>query len=1438
MAGLDGCGKLDITEISQDNIVSIGNLVWVKADVEEKIWIYQGLPCTVIKFDDACFARMCTDKDAIPRSLLMGVEHMEMLDCGGGQEPPAGSGSIDDGYTRKANTIRPEVVAGDNKKRLEQARTAVDIRSINALGFQGTAVIPSAAVIPMMSNIKTYGPYTSTNFGSSCGGTRVEVNTDLAPWIFGSVAGMNGAGESIVESTAIGLTKAETGGITIPGLPVSTFTQLGVALGSGGATLSGMNFTYGSGGISTSYQFQTYTPKFGSLNRHLIDSIKDISRNRTEQIKFLRSQQILINKTNRKIQRFQRKFGGGNKNDAANNRPSLQRILVGEIYNWQNSGQRTVIGVDSMHGSVAEMTYDFEKKAYISWDHFFGPISKKGDGNLPRYASFKVGQHKTSSEDPVPPFAISSGEQSDSFASGLNQYNLEITQQYVDPLTNNFSVDGHHHDGPGRGHVTDLIGRSSEVPQQGLITNFYRLDDDNRYAQDYRLLAMRGPILLHSWGYDTQGKPIPNNNDIEEDTKKGKFKSENLKDQFLKDWLGKPVTWPVAPIDFRFDRKRGVWVTPPGYKVVVVELTEQLYPYGTAKAKLINKDTEQNKEFGPKLFDKDGQEIKATQEDDTQAVVKVVERLGQKYSSGTRAYSYYDTFSSEYIILEAKQKQSIRFRIIDLCQATPAQPDYGDMWTKYAGYGDKFPNNHILGVRINCEGDAIDNEGNLINYEDILSDDPEKRKSVFVNLYDTCGQFGAAYASFDVNGGYNAYNEWKQKAATGFGLLCDPQAENTCSLGKEGAQCSVLDPQYESYDIIFLDHYSRFVECELTQKLYSEYNDYPNDEYKTMDPEGNAAATILQYYGDPGNGKEPKFYRNNNGGLQEIEFRVFDPFKETDKDRNPFAKLNYGDRVLAVFDENRKKYVIYNSLKAPASEVVKFALVQDKGSEDLEVMAVLVNSNNIPITTDQREVIKNQQEFNNNLIVVRDPFTKDDGNIRSRLGPALGSNKFNEHINGIDLKDNDYDNELVFPFVGFAVKRPSPVSTSSESTSTDGIIQFVYEIITLEHYAKFISGKIASIKPIDGLYLGARLYHTDGVVPIHRGTEKLGTPNIQLEYDQLNFNGVHSYIVGDVVEQGGSGTLDSMIDGCRFIATLDPQYSATNKLIYRIIEAEHLALNGKILIKDYAAGDDINSDKDEKGAKQGLDDTKIESEYSNGFMWDKNKSPTKYENIRIRTKCGWVGQAKVTVGSCLETLISGLEDNGSPLYQTISATTIAQVGEKLLTDISLPGLFGHTNFPEDERKIKTNDYFYEGVGPNLINNEDQRPKFQLTPGQQWMSFAGSKVVGIWDETTGPNIADAKYRILYVEEAPVIISCRCSKDFKPFITDNISVEPILASSNGKNAAPIVNLLGKVENPLGYGAMAGDLVTVQRVFTGVAANQANYKYIVIGTGKPPR
>ena len=55
--------------------------------------------------------------------------------------------------------------------------------------------------------------------------------------------------------------------------------------------------------------------------------------------------------------------------------------------------------------------------------------------------------------------------------------------------------------------------------------------------------------------------------------------------------------------------------------------------------------------------------------------------------------------------------------------------------------------------------------------------------------------------------------------------------------------------------------------------------------------------------------------------------------------------------------------------------------------------------------------------------------------------------------------------------------------------------------------------------------------------------------------------------------------------------------------------------------------------------------------------------------------------------------------------------------------------------------------------------------------------------------------------------------------------------------GVDANPMPDLLTKVKNPMGYGALANDLVTIQRVWLNTPADGANYKYIIIGTGKPP-
>ena len=50
-------------------------------------------------------------------------------------------------------------------------------------------------------------------------------------------------------------------------------------------------------------------------------------------------------------------------------------------------------------------------------------------------------------------------------------------------------------------------------------------------------LMLRGPLVLQGWGYDTDGKPIPDDNDSAKNCEEGKFRNAGLKDKFLKNWL-------------------------------------------------------------------------------------------------------------------------------------------------------------------------------------------------------------------------------------------------------------------------------------------------------------------------------------------------------------------------------------------------------------------------------------------------------------------------------------------------------------------------------------------------------------------------------------------------------------------------------------------------------------------------------------------------------------------------------------------------------------------------------------------------------------------------------------------------------------------------------------------------------------------------------------
>lgn len=843
-------------------------------------------------------------------------------------------------------------------------------------------------------------------------------------------------------------------------------------------------------------------------------------------------------------------------------------------------------------------------------------------------------------------------------------------------------------------------------------------------------------------------------------------------------------------------------------------------------------------------------------------------------TSGTAFTAIFDEKQKKYYIWQINKKPKpsiVRFKLIEFCSTSTSEgvdltdkPDYGDDWTEYAGYMDKFPNRHILGVRINCDGNPVDKDGKILTKEDfftedgsqlILDTDIDKAKNIFINILDTVGIHGPAHATYKVIDGNNLnpaltnFSSWLIDASNGFGAVCEIPPEGNCTLGihndessTDRDQCVTTNPEFDSYEILFLDTYARFVECELTQDLYVTEEEasekYSDDDYKKEHPEGNAAANLLDWYGDSPNGREPKFFKE---GGEPTEFRVFDPFKEAPEEKNPFINLKYGDRILAVFNENLKKYVIWQALKRE-EKVIKFALTYDKQVSDMTVTGVIVDQWGRPIDK-KGNLIEEQENFAANFITIRDPYVSrtiaapvPNGNLDRNLtafGPALGSNILQEHYDGIPLAPlaGSVNDEHMPPFLGFALKRFLKNEEDEEVA--------IYEMFTLEYYARYVKGKICTKLPNgDGNYFATLGAFREGIKPVCRGIGALPRGNLIIKHPLDQFTGVHSSIGGDLKE-GAANSSYNNVDGCEFIALLDSDVSTTNNLVYNIVESERFALEGKIKLKYQDIADTLNDDEFELIE----DGEQMESNWYQGFMWNQTDSTANFEAVNINNREEWIDKGLFIKDSVVTVYLNGFDLNGNPIYSVDNGGTIARVVQRYVSNTD-PGLFGLPNgIPADDRKIAASDDFTDGLDPSVIDDAN-KPKIDLKGDQQWMTYDESIVTGLWDETLDANgkVKNCKYQIIYAQEAPVIITATAYAEFTPenvgavvLINVNGTLYP---SCQGVDKAPIPDpILQNVENPMGHGAKVGDWVTVQRIWTGVANLGANYKYIVIGTGHPP-
>lgn len=112
-----------------------------------------------------------------------------------------------------------------------------------------------------------------------------------------------------------------------------------------------------------------------------------------------------------------------------------------------------------------------------------------------------------------------------------------------------------------------------------------------------RFFGLRGPLMVHGWGYDLEGFPVPNSSGEYKFDDSGKiirkadgtpvFKNQQLQSDglysapykehtFYRGWAQQPGSWPVGPVDLRWDSNAKVWTVGSNYKPVWIVIEHDL----------------------------------------------------------------------------------------------------------------------------------------------------------------------------------------------------------------------------------------------------------------------------------------------------------------------------------------------------------------------------------------------------------------------------------------------------------------------------------------------------------------------------------------------------------------------------------------------------------------------------------------------------------------------------------------------------------------------------------------------------------------------------------------------------------------------------------------------------------------------------------------------
>lgn len=420
--------------------------------------------------------------------------------------------------------------------------------------------------IPMRNNQIIYGPWAGGNSnGLTGGGVDIQVKEDLNPWQYGGYANMHSAGVRVASQGLPWRTRYESGHVTIAESPAKSLGSI-----DSGPLLSSVVVKFDKSGSTTTYNYETYKPKFGNYAENFNEYIKKNVADRRDNYNILRETYVETLRNQNQALRTaanirERLIQESQASTAGSSSASINNIMLlsyPDPNQGQQPGSKTEVGAMKTYSSdIFQDRNQFLRYAAVGMDMIFSPVSTAATSlmsfMLPGYA----GPNRTAGIDRMPPYLFNGQLQGDS----------HITNFVLNPYTTSTNLNQHFTGrGVSYGIQTDYIAFGSSPD------NVYDPDNNKQDSSSVRAAALRGPLMLHSWGYDVNGKPVPNQNPSAPTI------------NFAPQWLNNPRAWPVGPIDLRWDARRGVWTSTPPQRLVVAQLLSNLSIGGIVPAVIIS----------------------------------------------------------------------------------------------------------------------------------------------------------------------------------------------------------------------------------------------------------------------------------------------------------------------------------------------------------------------------------------------------------------------------------------------------------------------------------------------------------------------------------------------------------------------------------------------------------------------------------------------------------------------------------------------------------------------------------------------------------------------------------------------------------------------------------------------------------------------------------